>query len=31
MAPSSDVLLKEGLAFLKTLEKRHFAPSGGKK
>lgn len=31
MAPSSDVLLQEGLAFLKELEKRHFAPEGGKK
>lgn len=26
MAPSSDVLLREGLAFLRELEKRHFAP-----
>ncbi len=31
LAPSSDVLLREGLAFLKGLERRHFAPQGGEK
>lgn len=31
MAPSSDVLLREGLAFLKELERRHFAPQEGQK
>lgn len=31
MAPSSDVLLREGLAFLRDLEKRHFALQEGKK
>lgn len=31
LAPSSDVLLREGLAFLKELERRHFAPQGGEK